>query len=189
MNARGRPLAAKVAVAGGPGAGKTAFVSVVSQIGAVTTDVIVTSNDDDAPVGAAKTTTAAIDFGRVCLASGFVVYMFGAPGQQRFWAMWDTVTDGAIGAVLLVDVRRLADCFGPLDYFEQRRLPFAVVVNEFDGAPTYCPDALREALMIGQNVPVLSCDARDRSTATAALEALIRHARAVHSASVAEPST
>lgn len=174
---------AKVVVAGGFGVGKTTFVSAVSDIDAVSTEVDMTAAgaaEDNVTLTPAKTaTTVAMDFGRVRIDEDLALYLFGTPGQQRFWFMWDTVTAGAIGAVLLVDVRRLPDSFGPVDFFEQRQLPFAVVVNEFDGAPTYAPHDLREALAIGPDVPVLSCDARHRPGAKASLVALVEHAQAL----------
>jgi uncharacterized protein len=124
----------------------------------------------------------AMDFGRITLDSDLVLYLFGTPGQDRFWFMWDDLCRGAIGAVVLVDTRRLDDCFAAVDYFEERELPFVVAINCFDGLVEHAPEDVREALTVGERVPVLMCDARDRPSAKHVLIELTEHAleRATH---------
>ena len=122
------------------------------------------------------TTTVAMDFGRISVDEELVLYLFGSPGQNRFWFMWDDLVRGAIGAVVLVDTRRLEDCFGPLDFFEARGLPFVVAVNAFDGVLRHRPEEVREALQLSPEVPVLVVDARDRESAKQSLIAVVEHA-------------
>jgi hypothetical protein len=178
----GAQVAVKVLVAGGFGVGKTTMVGSVSEIPPVSTEAYLTQaslrTDDTAPVPGKGSTTVAMDFGRITVDRYVVLYLFGTPGQERFWFMWDQLARGALGAVVLVDVRRLADSFAPIDYFEQSRIPFVVVVNQFDGAPAYPGEAIREALAIGAQVPVLSCDARHREGAKQVLIALVEHVAA-----------
>ena len=173
----------KVVVAGGFGVGKTTFVGSVSEITPLTTEAVMTPASDgldDLSHTPDKTmTTVAMDFGRVTLDAGLILYLFGTPGQHRFWFMWDDLIHGAIGAVVLVDTRRLADSFPAVDFFESAGLPFIVAVNGFHGDfPHGIADA-REALSVSPQVPVIQCDARQRSSTTYALTALVEHALAI----------
>jgi signal recognition particle receptor subunit beta len=160
-------------VAGGFGVGKTTFVGAVSEIDPLRTEALVTQEsegqDDLSKVQSKSTTTVAMDFGRITLAENLVLYLFGTPGQRRFWFMWDDLVKGAIGAVVLVDTRRLDDSFAAVDYFEAKGLPFIVAINQFDDAGHFGPDEIREALAIPAHIPVINVDARARESAKQAL--------------------
>jgi signal recognition particle receptor subunit beta len=182
-----RPLAAfKILIAGGFGAGKTTLVGAISEVRPLRTEEVLTSasvgHDDLRGVSNKKTTTVAMDFGRITIGTHLVLYLFGTPGQERFWFMWDELAYGALGAVVLADIRRLDDCFPSVDYFEKRQLPFIVAINRFDDAPHYDPEDVRIALDLDPSVPAVVCDARQLSSVKQVLITLVEHIFAVRAA-------
>ncbi|MCR3752996.1 GTP-binding protein [Lentzea californiensis] len=173
------PTAVKIVIAGGFGTGKTTMVASVSEIPPLRTEELLTEAgvhvDDLAGIEGKDTTTVALDFGRITINTKVVLYLFGTPGQNRFWFMWDELATGAIGAVVLVDTRRLDSSFPSIDFFEHRAIPFIVAVNCFDGSQLYTVDEVRHALDLDEAIPVVLCDARDRESSKTVLVELIQH--------------
>ncbi|WP_242902880.1 GTP-binding protein [Actinomadura terrae] len=180
VRARRLPTAVKIVIAGGFGVGKTTMVGTVSETQPLRTEELLTDEsvgiDDMAGVERKKTTTVAMDFGRITMRDDYVLYLFGTPGQERFWFMWDEVALGALGAVVLADTRRLSDCFPSVDYFERRSTPFVVAVNCFEGARAYELEEIQLALNLGPKVPVMLCDARELGSCKQVLIDLVLHA-------------
>lgn len=181
----------KILIAGGFGAGKTTLVGAISEIRPLRTEEALTQAsigiDDLSGVGDKTTTTVAMDFGRITMSSQLVLYLFGTPGQDRFWFMWDDLSYGALGAVVLADTRRLGDSFPSVDYFERRQVPFIVAINAFDRAPRYDPEDVRVALDLDPYVPALTCDAREHESVKEVLITLVEHVLTSESAAGSPP--
>ncbi|MEU4424190.1 ATP/GTP-binding protein [Actinoplanes sp. NPDC024001] len=183
-----RVTSCKIAILGGFGAGKTTVIGSLSEITPLTSEAVMTSAgvgvDDNRQVPGKMTTTVAMDFGRVSIDRDLVVYLFGPGGSTRFWYMWDEIVRGCVGAVVLVDTRRLADCFAAIDYMEYRRLPYIVAINCFDGMQYHHANDVRDALAVTSDVPVVAMDARNRQSTTNMMITLLEYVLTIRRAYV-----
>lgn len=185
--------ALKIVITGGFGVGKTTMVGSVSEIRPLSTEETLTQAgvgiDDPSGVEHKKTTTVAFDFGRISLDDRKVLYLFGAPGQRRFWFLWEQLFSGSLGAVVLVDTRRLEESFYSIDRLEYHAMPFVVAVNRFSDAPRPSLDQVRHALTLADDVPLIDCDARHRDSSKRVLVTLVRHLTRLHTRSAAQEVT
>jgi signal recognition particle receptor subunit beta len=177
-------ISAKIVIAGGFGVGKTTLVGSVSEVPPLNSEAWMTEAgegiDDLGPEDGKSTTTVAMDFGRISLHPDLLLYLFGTPGQPRFWFLWDDLSRGALGAIVLVDTRRIDQSFAAINYFENDSdLPFIVAVNRFDGQLEHDLDEVRDALALGPEIPLITCDARDPASSVNALQELVTHTLAL----------
>jgi len=188
----GQVSAVKIVISGGFGVGKTTFVGAISEIEPLVTEAGMTEVslgvDDLTGLQEKTTTTVALDFGRITLDDALIMYLFGTPGQDRFAFLWDDLVEGALGAVVLIDTRRIDDCYPAVDFFEERKMPFLLAVNRFDNAQRFDIEEVREALGVEDRVPIVECDARLRTSVKAVLVTLVEQVLFAHRAQLADPA-